>query len=44
MARAVVDYVEVFYNRRRLHSSLGYLSPAEYESRRVHHHKAAQAA
>ena len=42
--RAVVDYIEVFYNRRRLHSSLGYLSPAEYEARRIHHHKAAQAA
>lgn len=41
---AVVDYIEVFFNRRRLHSSLGYLSPAEYEARRIHHHKAAQAA
>jgi putative transposase len=42
--RAIVDYIEVFYNRRRLHSSLGYLCPAEYEARRIHHHKAAQAA
>jgi transposase InsO family protein len=42
--RAVVDYIEVFYNRLRLHSSLGYLSPADYEARRIHHHKAAQAA
>lgn len=25
------DYIERFYNRQRLHSSLGYLSPAEYE-------------
>jgi len=24
-------YIETFYNRRRLHSSLGYLSPEEYE-------------
>ena len=24
-------YIESFYNRRRLHSSLGYLSPEEYE-------------
>ena len=42
--RAVVDYIEVFYNRRRLHSSLGYLSPAQYEARKIHHRKAAQAA
>jgi transposase InsO family protein len=42
--RAIVDYIEVFFNRRRLHSSLGFLSPADYEARRIHHHKAAQAA
>jgi transposase InsO family protein len=24
-------YIEVFYNRRRIHSALGYLSPAAYE-------------
>jgi putative transposase len=29
--RAIFDYVEVFYNRQRLHSTLGYVSPAEYE-------------
>jgi transposase InsO family protein len=29
---AVFEYIEAFYNRRRLHSSLGYRSPAEYES------------
>lgn len=27
----VFDYVERFYNLRRRHSTLGYLSPAEYE-------------
>ena len=26
-------YIEAFYNRQRLHSTLGYLSPAEYEER-----------
>lgn len=29
---AVFDYIELFYNRKRLHSSLGYRSPAEYEA------------
>jgi transposase InsO family protein len=28
---AVFDYIETFYNRQRRHSSLDYLSPAEYE-------------
>ena len=27
----VFDYIEVFYNRQRRHSSLGYVSPADYE-------------
>jgi len=30
---AVFEYVEVFYNRQRRHSTLGYLSPAAYEAR-----------
>ena len=30
---AVFEYIEVFYNRRRLHSTLGYLSPSQYEER-----------
>ncbi len=33
LATAVFDYVEAFYNRTRRHSSLGQLSPAEYERR-----------
>lgn len=28
---AIFDYIEVFYNRQRLHSSLGYLSPEQFE-------------
>lgn len=28
---AVFEYIEVWYNRQRRHSSLGYLSPADYE-------------
>jgi putative transposase len=31
-ARAeLFDYIEVFYNRQRRHSSLGYLSPSDFE-------------
>jgi putative transposase len=29
--RAIFEYVEIFYNRKRLHSYLGYLTPTEYE-------------
>lgn len=29
---AVFDYIEVFYNRQRLHSSLGYVSPERFEA------------
>ncbi len=28
---AVFEYIEVFYNRQRRHSTLGYVSPAAYE-------------
>jgi putative transposase len=35
-ARAdVFDYIERFYNPRRRHSKLGYLSPMEFEARAV---------
>lgn len=29
---AIFDYIECFYNRARLHSSLGYVSPVTFES------------
>jgi transposase InsO family protein len=30
--RAVFEYIEGWYNTRRLHSALGYMSPAKYEA------------
>lgn len=30
--RAIFEYIEVFYNRQRLHSTLGYLSPEQFEA------------
>ena len=30
---AIFEFVEGFYNRRRRHSSIGYLSPVDYERR-----------
>jgi putative transposase len=32
---AVFDYIETFYNPIRLHSTLGYLSPVEYEKMKM---------
>jgi len=28
----VINYIELFYNCRRLHSSLGYVSPMQFEN------------
>ena len=28
---AIVEYIEIFYNRKRKHSTLDYLSPAAFE-------------
>jgi transposase InsO family protein len=42
---AIFEYIEVFYNRHRLHSTLGYRPPAEYEQTlRAKQHNAAYAA
>ena len=30
---SLFDYIEVFYNQRRRHSTLGQISPAEFERR-----------
>jgi putative transposase len=30
-AQAIFEWIEVFYNRQRLHSSLGYRTPAQFE-------------
>ncbi|WP_198263464.1 IS3 family transposase [sulfur-oxidizing endosymbiont of Gigantopelta aegis] len=29
--QAIFEYIEVFYNRERLHSANDYLSPVDYE-------------
>jgi putative transposase len=42
--QAVFEYIEVFSNRQRLHSALGYRSPAEYEAATLSAHTAASAA
>lgn len=31
--QAIFEYIEVFYNRRRLHSTVAYCSPADHEAR-----------
>ena len=31
----IFEYIEIYYNRQRLHSRLGYLSPVDYEAKKV---------
>ena len=30
-SQSIFEYIEVFYNRKRLHSSIGYMSPMQFE-------------
>jgi len=30
--QSIFEYIEVFYNRKRLHSALGYISPEAFEA------------
>lgn len=41
---AVFEYIEVFYNRKRLHSAIGYQSPSAYEACRLNQPGTAPAA
>ena len=31
----IFEYIEVWYNKNRLHSSLGYRTPVEYEAEQL---------
>ena len=33
--QAIFEYIEVFYNRERLHSANGYMSPMDYETQQA---------
>lgn len=35
LQKSLFEYIEIFYNRQRKHSTLGYLSPFEFESKNV---------
>ena len=43
LGQAAFAYIEGFYNPRRRHSALGYLSPADYEAAATRRHTAAAA-
>jgi len=34
---AIFDFIEAWYNTRRRHSSIGYLSPAAFEAQHADH-------
>jgi putative transposase len=33
--QAIFEYIEVFYNRERIHSANDYLSPVDYEKQQI---------
>ncbi len=40
LANAIFEYLEIFHNRQRRHSSLGWLTPIEYEKLNTTNHVA----
>jgi len=44
LKNAIFEYIEVFYNRSRRHSTLEYLSPDEFEQRWFDEHEKPEAA
>jgi putative transposase len=32
---SIFEYTEIFYNRKRRHSTIGYLAPAQYEEEKL---------
>ena len=38
--QAIFEYIEVFYNRQRLHSSNDYMSPVNYEHKMLQYQTA----
>ena len=43
LANAIFEYLEIFHNRQRRHSSLGMLSPIEYKLRHTNNQARGQA-
>jgi len=41
LANAIFEYIEIFHNRRRRHSSLGMLTPIEFELKKTNTTRAA---
>ncbi len=33
--QSIFEYIEIFYNRQRMHSSINYLSPVEFEKKEI---------